>query len=108
MKTVVYLSYFTEFLERVKKLDDSVVAFPETKLHPREVSKLVPSLISKTIVTHSEVIVNCLGEMIDKGVIDCKDVEIRILSGGGIESVYLFDKDGYLVDWPYGFFSSRY
>ena len=103
-KTTIYLSEDTAILKKLA-LD---VYFPETELHPREVIKLVPSLLGKSFCTHSETIINYLGYMIDNGKVAHDSIEINILSYWKLDEWEIkkvkYDKQGYLVNWQLGFF----
>ncbi len=97
---------------------------PELHLHPKMQAKLADlfvNLISQrnnqdefklAIETHSEVIINQLGKAIEKGIISAEDVGIYIfeqetLEGSTTVRESKFDNDGYLMDWPLGFFDSE-
>jgi len=96
---------------------------PELHLHPRMQAKLADlfaSLINEypesnfkiAIETHSEVIINHLGKSIEKGTLAAEDVGIYLfdqenLEGSTIVRESTFDKEGYLSDWPVGFFDSE-
>ena len=58
------------------------------------------------ITTNSQVTVNLLGDMIENGLLDKDDVIIYILSSDNskIDVISGFDSEGYLENWPYGFF----
>lgn len=99
---------------------------PELHLHPRfqaMFSRLLALVISDAkesgmdirfvIETHSEVIVNKIGEFIEQGIVDPKDVNVVLFnaSGEGMEKYVEctnFSEDGFLVNWPYGFFDENY
>lgn len=97
---------------------------PELHLHPAHQAILADALaqslrdpaskedtskIRFLIETHSEVLINRLGRMISDGEISSEDVQIILFepADGGkhtkIRSAH-YDKNGVLVDWPYGFF----
>ncbi|EAP82540.1 hypothetical protein EE36_14013 [Sulfitobacter sp. EE-36] len=98
---------------------------PELHLHPAHQAKLADVFRSAIlrnesnltnavllIETHSESLVNRLGELIEDGSIDPNDVQVVIFSASGGEqdlkteiSTSTFDADGVLLDWPYGFFN---
>jgi hypothetical protein len=93
---------------------------PELHLHPRLQSKLTDALIAaiKTakdmgvdlrliIETHSETVINTIGHRISSGVCRSADVNILIFDKGEENTTVRtasFNSDGYLQDWPYGFF----
>jgi predicted ATPase len=90
---------------------------PELHLHPALQAKLV-DIIAKIasekkicfiIETHSETMINRLGYLIDKKKINNEDIDISVFDKefGDSEthvSTSGFDKDGYLENWPIGFF----
>jgi len=98
---------------------------PELHLHPAHQAKLADvfqSAIERSnasgpeavllIETHSEALINRLGELIEYGKIAANDVQVVIFSarGEGEElnteiSTSTFDDNGALRDWPYGFFN---
>ncbi|WP_223504019.1 DUF3696 domain-containing protein [Pseudomonas sp. GL-RE-29] len=97
---------------------------PELHLHPKMQAKLADlfvNLISHSknengfklaIETHSEVIINQLGKAIEKGAISAEDIGIYIFEQDSLEGSTRvreskFDNDGYLMDWPLGFFDSE-
>ena len=95
---------------------------PELHLHPRLQGRLAnllcaivnESVTSKTKVhliceTHSETIVNQIGKLISQGKINPDQVQVLVFekkNGGKSTAVRKaeYDKDGVLVNWPYGFF----
>lgn len=90
---------------------------PELHLHPALQAKLM-DIIARTamekdvrfiIETHSETIINRIGSLIDKGIVNNHDIEITIFDKkfGDDRTQVLkstFDNEGYLKDWPIGFF----
>ncbi|MNT31850.1 hypothetical protein D3C72_1677040 [compost metagenome] len=94
-----------------------VIEQPELHLHPGYQAKFV-DLVSKLhlfankkgfdinfiIETHSETIVNSLGKNITKGLINKNDASILVFNKGVTKSY--FDEDGFLVNWPTGFFEA--
>lgn len=96
-----------------------VIEQPELHLHPKMQSKVGEAFckaikIAKErginlriiIETHSEQIVNAIGKCIDHEIISHNDTIVYLVEKKGSakirESVY--DKGGYLENWPYGFF----
>nr|WP_302477702.1 AAA family ATPase [Ruegeria arenilitoris] len=96
---------------------------PELHLHPAHQAKLADVFVEAyaqskrpihyVIETHSESLINRLGELIEDGKIPSSAVQIVIFSddgngtdpnGAGI-SISNFDEQGHLKSWPYGFFS---
>lgn len=105
-KTIIYLSTNTGMLESL----DLDFYFPETKLHPREAVKLVPSLLGKSFCTHSEAILNQIGHLIEAKEVDCLSVEVRVISWVDYPAeewqtlVSTFNERGYLIHWQFDFF----
>lgn len=97
-----------------------VIEQPELHLHPHMQSKLASlfsAVASKNphikfiIETHSEVFINQLGSAIDNNTILSKDIGIYIFeksSDSGETSITesFFDENGFLEQWPYGFFDA--
>jgi predicted ATPase len=98
---------------------------PELHLHPAHQALLADALVGETIApsdaraavgkmhyiveTHSETLINRLGEFIAVGKLDAADVQVILFEPDddrGTTSVRTveFNSDGTLVDWPYGFF----
>jgi hypothetical protein len=99
-----------------------VVEQPELHLHPEfqsrladlfaetvksEIARRPPSLI---IETHSQQLVNRLGQLVEQGKLNPEDVSVLLFESEGesLRSTTIratsFDKEGVLIDWPYGFF----
>lgn len=94
---------------------------PELHLHPRFQAKLADmfvSMIEETkrttnliIETHSESMINRIGEMICGGKVAENDILVLLFekdqkSNTTILKKSRFDKDGVLTNWPIGFFSA--
>lgn len=93
---------------------------PELHLHPAHQALLAEVFadvassppgnsggFSLVIETHSEALVNKIGDLIYQGKIDASAVQIVVFGereGEGDVSLSHFDQDGVLVNWPYGFF----
>ena len=95
---------------------------PELHLHPRLQGTLTDALVKsiKTakekeidlrlmIETHSEVLVNRLGQLVAEGKISPDEINIVLFEpseqvGEVIIRNAQFDSDGYLLNWPLGFF----
>ena len=99
---------------------------PELHLHPAHQAKLADAFvaavaqknkkneapgISLIIETHSEALINRLGELIESGQVSANKVQIIVFSAPedlaspteiGVSS---FDDSGRLKDWPFGFFN---
>lgn len=94
---------------------------PELHLHPRIQSKIADLLVldqtseypaTILIETHSEPLVNRIGELIESGKIRKEDVAIILFDKENFdESTKIshteFDSNGYLTNWPIGFFNSK-
>lgn len=98
---------------------------PELHLHPAHQAMLADAIVGERgrgkseqrpttlqflIETHSEALVNRLGELIHQRRVDPDDIQILIFENDMEEEsstsvrVATFDKDGILQNWPYGFF----
>ncbi len=95
-----------------------VIEQPELHLHPKFQSLLVNSIVklinnsNKKIniifETHSETIINNLGKLVFTKQIDSNDISIFIFEKvNGLSTIKEshFDEEGYLTNWPIGFFS---
>ena len=98
---------------------------PELHLHPAHQAKLADVFASAIkmsderkspsvfiIETHSEALINRLGELIEEGMLSAEDVQVIIFSAdeSGIPgrtkiSTSPFTEEGVLCNWPYGFFN---
>lgn len=93
-----------------------IIEQPELHLHPKLQSKLISSICSLAndqfrfiIETHSETIINKIGDLIYNKKIGNKDVNIQIFSkkNGEMETIVessSYDEEGFLENWPIGFF----
>lgn len=93
-----------------------IIEQPELHLHPKLQSKLISAICSLAnpnfrfiIETHSETIINKIGDLIYNKKIGNKDVNIQIFSkrNGKMETIVesaSYDKEGFLENWPIGFF----
>lgn len=100
---------------------------PELHLHPAHQALLADALVGEVglssetrrpteaqihfvVETHSETLVNRLGELVEAGRLKHSDVQIVLfepdISGEHVTSIRTssFNEAGELVDWPYGFF----
>lgn len=98
---------------------------PELHLHPAIQARLAKAFIAcidlarknkrelqLIIETHSETIVNYFGRAIERGLLNKDDVSLILFEknmGDSYTTVHksFYDRDGYLHDWPYGFFDSE-
>ena len=99
---------------------------PELHLHPAHQAKLADAFVAAVtkerqseqspeirliVETHSEALINRLGELIESGAISSNSVQIVIFSAPDDLvsptniSISSFDEDGALKDWPFGFFN---
>ncbi len=91
---------------------------PEVHLHPALQAKMADLFVSSVsnsegglrilVETHSEAIVNRIGDCISKGLIRSEDVQVVIFERKRSDLAHLansiYDEEGVLIDWPYGFF----
>ena len=98
---------------------------PELHLHPAHQAKLADVFVNSLnveqkntgiksiflIETHSSAFINRLGELVGKKQIDPNDINVLVFSKRVENSLITFDivhshydENGYLRDWPYGFF----
>ena len=98
---------------------------PELHLHPAVQAKLAKAFIAcidlarknrfelqLLIETHSETIVNYFGRAIARGMLKPEDVSVIMFEKNVVENVTAvknssYDRDGFLLNWPYGFFDSE-
>lgn len=98
---------------------------PELHLHPAAQARLAKAFIAAIslarkngrelqllLETHSQTIVDYLGRAIAKGELDRKDVSVVLFDKGYRDNITTvrnssYDEEGYLVNWPYGFFDSE-
>jgi hypothetical protein len=97
---------------------------PELHLHPRLQAQVADAFAAAirysqeqhtvfriVAETHSEAIVNRLGELVASGKLSSKDVNLVIFERDSPDSpskvrCVEYDEKGYLKDWPYGFFNA--
>lgn len=94
---------------------------PELHLHPAHQAKLADVFVEAVsrskrpthyiIETHSESLINRVGELIEEGKVDASDVQIVIFSNddelnssSASVDISTFNDRGHLNDWPFGFF----
>ncbi|WP_411166895.1 hypothetical protein Aeroheme_01270 [Aeromonas sp. DSM 116730] len=98
---------------------------PELHLHPELQAKLAKLFVTTISVakdnniqlrfifeTHSKTMIDAVGECVEVGHISQEDVNVVIFDKASIEDktkvhVSYFDEDGFLVNWPIGFFSGN-
>lgn len=102
---------------------------PELHLHPAHQALLADTLVRSyrpknndlgknflmhfMVETHSEALVNRLGELISDGKLEPDDVHILVFEPdesdpkATVVRVAKFDEKGFLLNWPYGFFLPR-
>lgn len=94
-----------------------VIEQPELHLHPALQAKLIDIIVKVAkqgnikfiIETHSETIVNRIGTSIEKREISNEDIGVLLFEKGFEEDDTIvrkggFDEEGYLNNWPIGFF----
>lgn len=100
-----------------------VIEQPELHLHPQfqnllakafsqvvKITRGTNSQIRILFETHSNVMIDALGEAISDGIINKNDVNIVLFEKNhGVTTTRIaeFNEDGYLTNWPIGFFSGR-
>lgn len=98
---------------------------PELHLHPAVQAKLAKTFIASInlarkngyqiqilLETHSDTIVNYFGKAIARGLLKSEDVSVILFDKRADESITTvktssYDTDGFLSDWPYGFFAPK-
>lgn len=98
---------------------------PELHLHPGLQAKLAKAFIASIqlakennyqlqllLETHSETIVNYFGRAITRGEIEKEDVSVLLFdkpidARTATVQISGYDQDGYLTDWPVGFFAPK-
>lgn len=90
----------------------ALVLYPETKLHSkRHFAQVAPLLVAAlsgsppvVIATHSDCVVNALGELVEDGIIPPDDIEVLLGNADEWRSIR-FEARGYLGEgWPVGWF----
>lgn len=99
-----------------------VIEQPELHLHPRmqaQVGKMFCKVLGEAkkenidlrviIETHSRDIIDSVGRSIEKGILNSEDVCIYIVEkkNGFSITKSSYDAEGFLVNWPYGFFDGE-
>lgn len=110
-----------------KKSDDKTITIvieqPELHLHPAFQAKVIDLFanivqqaqnnnIDLKIIfeTHSETMINRLGYLINKKIINANDVNILAFDKGDMQTTITpkqFDEEGFVLEWPVGFFSAE-
>lgn len=124
----IIVSLWLELFKRNKRSKSIifVIEQPELHLHPEYQSRLarlfshVVSIARNKYIdlkiifeTHSKTMVDTLGDCIEENIIDKNDVNIVLFqkeasrNSSTIVSFSSFDENGYLNQWPVGFFSGR-
>ena len=129
------LGNYSNFSDTSSKLGTSItqhitkilaVEQPELHLHPAHQAALADLFANSVkfardkknsvkpvyiIETHSESLVNRMGELIEDGVVSSEDVQILMFSKDGDDLTspttvvpIEYNTEGYLEKWPYGFF----
>jgi predicted ATPase len=108
---------------RDRKRNTIVIEQPELHLHPAFQAKLADVFASTIaakrgaetcfiIETHSNHIVNRIGQLISKGELTKDSVQILVFDKNENSETVIqrsgFDDEGYLINWPYGFFEPEF
>lgn len=113
-----------QFLSSLLSMSDSifVIEQPELHLHPALQARLADTMcravsssrlgelgLTLVVETHSEAIVNRIGGLIADGKLDSNLVSVVLFEPsrngkGSTVRTATFDSEGYLQDWPFGFF----
>ncbi|PIF38647.1 LOW QUALITY PROTEIN: AAA ATPase-like protein [Burkholderiales bacterium 23] len=121
----IWWSSKTGARERRNSLYPITMEQPELHLHPAHQAQLADALLNAlpntqddtrgspvfVVETHSETLINRLGELIEEGKLRAEDVQIVIFSSedGNLNSTRIetsnYDAEGVLENWPFGFFS---
>ncbi|EOW9210672.1 TPA: AAA family ATPase [Vibrio cholerae] len=112
----------TRHIQKDRKIT-FVIEQPELHLHPQFQNMLAKAFanvvkfsfesglkISILFETHSNVMIDALGEAIEDGVIERSDINIVLfnkVNGETNISFSEFSDEGYLLNWPVGFFSGK-
>lgn len=99
-----------------------VIEQPELHLHPAHQALLADAIVGERnadtpddarikfiVETHSEALVNRLGQLVANGDVPHEDVQVLVFEDDKEQAVTTvrispFDKDGVLQNWPFGFF----
>ena len=117
-------SSYGKFLSSLLSMSDStfVIEQPELHLHPALQARLADTMcravsaprlgdlgLTLVVETHSEAIVNRIGRLIADGKLDSDLASVVLFEpsrdgkGSSVRTA-TFDSDGYLQNWPFGFF----
>lgn len=88
-----------------KLTGEELVLYPENSRHPSELPGILSTLLGKQVVTNSENLVNLIGEAINLKKLSPEFVIIKKVDPDLTVEMFNYSVDGYLVNWPYGFFS---
>lgn len=87
--------------------------YPLAHLHPEYQTQWlrlltqIPSIQTVYILTSSPVLINCVGYLIALGNLKVEQASVCVFSGDTMHE-YRYDGDGFLVDWPLGYFIPSY
>ncbi|HAS2540313.1 TPA: hypothetical protein I6W52_003539 [Vibrio cholerae] len=103
----IYVSEDSNLL--LKKYNETFTGllYPESGLHLKKVAEWVENISPKLnphIFTHFYAIINKLGYMIEEGVLPHEDVKVYVPYEDRIVEAN-YNSEGYLVNWPIGFFN---
>lgn len=109
-----YTEYDIADINAKNILGKKLISFPERIGHPQYVADYIYKRLLElkdeeyknvSITTMSKAVVNFIGHLIHKGILDNKNIKIYITMENKevIEAEY--DEEGYLIGWPLGFFN---
>jgi predicted ATPase len=115
--TLVVSTHNELLVNTAKSISGNLIDRPESGFHPSlhwemlrgKVEKAISTNTRLVIATHSETIVNGVGNLIEEKKLDPELFEIVIAWGDGRLQTASFSVDGCLQDgWPFGFFAPIY
>ena len=106
------------FPEQTRRNLDGAMRYPR---HATRIAAYTKKLITEhvapdwwpplAIVTHSQTVINLMGELIENGVVDANDVEVWMFHSETPDetepdAIYKYTDEGYLESWPFGWFEA--
>jgi predicted ATPase len=126
LPVITQLWFLSERYRSLRKYRQGTYTFtieqPELHLHPKLQGRLADTFVESLLVakrknidlkivieTHSETLINRLGYLVTKNKISKDDISIVLFDACEQDGVTKtrtshFNQDGYLIDWPIGFF----
>jgi hypothetical protein len=105
--TATKFDYLNDY--RTKHSHYDMLWLPELNAHPQLEAEKIMSFITnndnsphREIYTLRDTSVNVVGHMISQEWLNPKDISVIVLPDNQIAT---FDDDGFLVNWPYGFYN---